>query len=132
MISRLEKHWLAALVLDIAEAFRANARARIAGHPNHLHTLNTLRKADSRAPITLFAVAEAVTERVMFDIEAGDWILSTNVSVDANDNVNGKGGLVDCEVYNDEASALARQVVLLALADSNAVPDPADATGFKH
>jgi hypothetical protein len=68
----------------------------------------------------------------MFDIEAGDWILSTNVSVDANDNVNGKGGLVDCEVYNDEASALARQVVLLALADSNAVPDPADATGFKH
>ena len=68
----------------------------------------------------------------MFDIEAGDWIVSTNVSDDANDNVERQGGLVDCEVYNSEANALARQALLLALADSDAVPDPTSATGFKH
>ena len=53
----------------------------------------------------------------MLDIEAGEWIVSTNVSDDANDNVNGKGGIVDCEVYDSEDNAFARQAALLALAD---------------
>ena len=83
-------------------------------------------------PITLYAIAEAVSRRVMFDIHAGDWIVSINVSDDANDNENSKGGLVDCEVYDCEANALARQATLLALADSDAVPEPTSATGFKH
>ena len=39
---------------------------------------------------------------------------------------------MDCEVYDSEDNAFARQATLLALADSDPVPDPTNATGFKH
>ena len=53
----------------------------------------------STNPITLYAVAEAVSKRVMFNIESGEWIVAIHVSDDVNDNENGKGGLADCVVY---------------------------------
>ena len=57
----------------------------------------------STDPITLYAIGEAVAKRVMFDIESGEWVVAINVNDDENDNENGKGGLVDCEVYFTEA-----------------------------
>jgi hypothetical protein len=120
-------------VLDIAEAFRANARARIAAHPNHLHTLNTLRNMTSAsAPILLHAVGQAVVHRVGLGVEVGDYIVSTKVSHDVSDNGNGKDGLVCCEVYSVEDTARARQATLRALGPTDEIPDPTGLHGFKH
>ena len=122
--------------LDVSPArYRrySRTRARILGTRNTQPLQSPIAFEEmSTGPITLYAVSEAVSKRVMFDIEPGDWIVATNVNDDENDNENGKGGLVDCEVYFTEASALLRQAALLGIADSGAIPDPTRATGFKH
>ena len=126
--------WAGLLACSILPIFphiaRISARVTRNTQPLQSHTYS-FRKM-STDPITLYAIGEAVAKRVMFDIESGEWVVAINVNDDENDNENGKGGLVDCEVYFTEESALARQATLLGLADTDAIPDPVNVQGFKH
>ena len=118
-------------MLALADAFPHIAQSRQETPRDHF-IQSTAFEWQIRRLITLFAVDEAVSERAMSGIEAGEWIVPTNVSDDVNDIVSGMKSWVDFEVYNSEVNTLACQATLLALADSDAVPDPANEAGFKH